>query len=260
MKDEMTETPQEASAKELRDLAEAALFTAQRDVALADMEVRKHEARKAAAHALSAELGAESMRVQTEATLRTEKLALASNHYHHVYDFVESVTADSVETCLAQLAIWDRLDPTCDMHIVMDSPGGSVIDGLHLFDAILAYSKRPWDTDDRLPRGTHRTKMTVRGYAASMGGILLQAADERVCGRHSVLMVHQVSSYAAGKIGTLKDEIKFLDKISDDVTNIFVNRSGGKITKEKFEKLWDRQDWWLTSQEALDYGLVDKLG
>lgn len=256
----MTDTPQEASAKELRDLAEAALFTAQRDVALADIEVRKHEARKAAAHALSAELGAESMRVQTEATLRTEKLALASNHYHHVYDFAEKVTADSVETCLAQLAIWDRLDPECDMHIIMDSPGGSVIDGLHLFDAILGYSKRPWDDDDRLERGTHSTKMTVRGYAASMGGILLQSADERVIGRHSVLMVHQVATYVQGKIGDLKDEVKFLDKISDDVTNMFVGRSHGKISRDRFEELWDRQDWWLTSREALDYGFVDRLG
>lgn len=217
------------------------------------------EARQKVAHALAAEYGAEQVRIQTEASLRQEKLSLASNHHYHEYLFVGSVREDEVDTCLAQMAVWDRLDANCDMHIVMDSPGGSVIDGMHLFDQISAYSKRPWDTRD-LPKGTHSTKVTVRGYAASMAGILLQAADERVIGPESYLMIHEIATYTGGKIGEIKDEVKFLDTVSDRVANIFVRRSNGKISLEDFKKSWNRQDWWLSSEQALEFGFVDRIG
>lgn len=251
--------------------AEAKRAEAEAHAAEWDAKLKQAEARQKEAHALSAIHGAESMRVQTEATLRQEKLALASNHYYHEFEFSGSVTEGSVGDCLAQLALWHRLEPGrrdeagvlvepgCDMHIIMDSPGGSVIDGMHLLDQLTAYSLREWDTSDR-PKGTHKTTITVRGYAASMAGILLQAADERVIGPESFLMVHQVSSMAAGKIDELKDEIKFLDKISDRVVELFVTRSNGKMTKTKFTTNWKRQDWWLTSSESLANGFVDRIG
>jgi ATP-dependent protease ClpP protease subunit len=154
------------------------------------------------------------------------------------------------------MAIWHRLDDAekkyRPMHIIVDSPGGSVIDGMHLFDQMVTYSERGG--------GPHKITITVRGYAASMAGILLQAADVRKIGPESYLMIHEVSSFAAGKIGELKDEIKFLDKISDRVANIFVERSKKKISLAKFKSNWNRQDWWLTSKEALDYGFVDEIG
>ena len=252
-------------------LAEARKFEAETRVAEFEQQIKEAEARQKAAHALSAEFGAESMRIQTEATLRQEKLALASNHYYHEYEFSASVYDDAVSNCLTQLALWHRLEPGerdqegnlvqqgCDMNIIMDSPGGSVIDGMHLFDQILTYSLRPWDTTDR-PKGTHKTRMTVRGYAASMAGILLQSADERVIGPESYLMIHEVASFAAGKIGEIKDEVKFLDKVSNRVANIFVSRSNGKTTREFFDKNWNRTDWWITSEEALEYGFVDRIG
>lgn len=252
-------------------LAEARKFDAEAKVFEFEQQIKEHEARQKHAHAVSAEFGAESMRIQTEATLRQEKLALASNHYYHEYEFSASVYDDAVSNCLTQLSLWHRLEPGqrdaegnlvqqgCDMNIVMDSPGGSMIDGMHLFDQVLTYSLRPWDTSDR-PRGTHRSSMTVRGYAASMAAILLQSADERICGPESYLMIHEVASFAAGKIGEIKDEVKFLDKVSSRVANIFVNRSNGGITLEEFEKNWNRQDWWLTSEEALKFGFVDRIG
>jgi ATP-dependent protease ClpP protease subunit len=263
--------PELIRAKVTLALAEAKKFEAETKVFEQDQLIKEAEARQKMAHAVSAEYGAESMRIQTEATLRQEKLALASNHYYHEYEFSASVYDDAVSNCLTQLALWHRLEPGerdvegnlvqpgCDMNIVMDSPGGSVIDGMHLFDQILTYSLRPWD-DSKRPRGTHSTRMTVRGYAASMAGILLQSADERVIGPESYLMIHEVASFAAGKIGEIKDEVKFLDKVSNRVANIFVSRSGGKITHDEFNKNWNRTDWWLTSEEALELGFVDRIG
>lgn len=249
--------------------AEAAKYEAETEKARAETQVAKaeavlktNEAQRKAAEARTAEYHAESARVSLEATLRQEKIALSSNHHHHVFEFLTGVYEEPVCAALSQMAIWHRDDPNCDMHIIMDSPGGSVIDGMHLFDQILAYSKRPWDADQLVPGrvGSHSTTMTVRGYAASMAGILLQSADKRIIGPESYLMIHEISSFTGGKIGEIKDEVKFLDKISERVVNIFVRRSNGKITKEEFEKLWERKDWWLTSEEALKYGFVDEIG
>jgi ATP-dependent protease ClpP protease subunit len=219
------------------------------------------ERRKALAEALNAEHNAELARISRDQAVRQEKIIMAGNHHHHLYEFTTGVYEEPVSACLSQLAIWDRQDANCDMYIVIDSPGGSVIDGMHLFDQLSVYSKRPWDVANRIPgtKGTHKTTMTVRGYAASMAGILLQAADERVIGPESYLMIHEISSFTGGKIGEIKDEVKFMEKISQRVVEIFVARSG-RITEEQFKKEWERKDWWLTSQEALDLGFVDRIG
>jgi ATP-dependent protease ClpP protease subunit len=211
-----------------------------------------HEARQKLAHAISAEYGATSMRIQTEATERQEKLALASNHHHHVYEFLGGVNDDTVDQCLAQLAIWDRLEPTCDMKVVIHSPGGGVLAGLHLFDEIDRYSLRGG--------GHHKTTGEVRGWAASMGGILLQAFDERVIGKNATLMIHEVSSWAQGKVGDIEDELTFLKQLSRQVAEKFVERSDGKITLEDFETKWHRREWYLNSAETIALGFADRIG
>lgn len=239
--------------------AEMLKATAEAEKLQAEAEAARAEARKSLAIAQKEEYYAESARISRDSALRTEKLNLSGNHYHHEFEFVAPVHEDSVAACLAQLAVWHREDPECDMHIIMNSPGGTVVDGLHMFDQLAGYSLREWDTSDR-PKGTHRTTVTARGYCASMAGILLQAADRRRIGPESFLMIHQVSSWADGSIGEIQDKVKFLDKVSDRIVDIFLRRAGGKIDREKFVQNWDRQDWWLTSSECLELGLVDEIG
>ena len=235
-----------------KDEAEALMFEKQAEMFAA-------QAKEAEAKAKKEEHYAENARVSRDETLRREKISLVQDHYLHEFRFNVGVNEESVEICSNQLDIWHRQDPTCSMTIKIDSPGGSVFDGLHLFDEISAYSLREWDTRD-IPKGTHHTTMIVRGMAASMGGILLQAADRRICGPESLILVHEVSTMSVGKIGELKDDVKLWDKVSDRITDIFVRRSGGKLTKAKFNRLWQRKDWWLTSSEAFELGMVDEIG
>lgn len=242
---ETERTPEEVDANVKKILAEAGKFAA--------------EQRKAEAEALNAEYNAALARISRDQAERQERIILAANHHHHVYDFTDKVGDESVDACLAQLAIWDRQDHECPMDIVMNSPGGSVIAGMHLFDQIMSYSKRPWDTSAR-PKGTHETTMTVRGYAASMAGILLQAVDNRIMGPEASLLIHEVSTFAGGKLGELKDEVKWLDRVSERVANIFVIRSGGKTTLEAFKAGWNRTDWWHDSESALERGFIDRIG
>jgi ATP-dependent protease ClpP protease subunit len=101
--------------------------------------------------------------------------------------------------------------------------------------------------------------MVCRGYAASMGGILLQAGDVRVCGPESYILIHEISSGAVGKIGDLEDEVEFVKMIQKRVNDIFVARSGGKVTATKLRNMYRRKDFWLDSTKALALGIVDEI-
>jgi ATP-dependent Clp endopeptidase proteolytic subunit ClpP len=233
----MTDLVVAPSEQELRK------YDAEAEKALAEAAYHKAQARKAEAEARKAEL-------DLVAAEEKEQARLKSDDQLRLYQFNEQVSAGSVGKCMSQLRLWDRLDPECDIEIIFNSPGGSVIDGMALLDLIVRMSKRGG--------GKHLITVGAQGYAASMAGILLQSGDVRWLGRQSYLMIHEVSAGASGKIGEIKDEVKFLDAICARVVDIFVERSG-KISKKTFINKWTRQDWWLLSDEALKLGFVDEV-
>jgi ATP-dependent protease ClpP protease subunit len=211
----------------------------------------KAEARKANAEADKATADA---KVATLKALEAEQAAAeedASDDNHYVYRFTGDVGKGTTAACIARLNLWDRLDPKCPIEIIFNSPGGGVIDGMALFDQIVAFSKRGG--------GKHKITIGCRGYAASMAGILLQAGDVRWIGANSYLMIHEISAGTGGKIGDIEDDVKFYKAICAQALNIFVDRSGGKITKAEFKRRWERQDWWLLADEAKKLGFVDEV-
>ncbi|MBO0676862.1 ATP-dependent Clp protease proteolytic subunit [Mycolicibacterium sp. S2-37] len=224
-----------------------------------DQALRQVEIRRETAKAIEAEHDATIRglnRIQKE---HEHAIASVQDYFHHEYLFDDPINAKSVYSCLTTLSAWDRIKADCPMNITFKSPGGSVIDGMHLFDQLTAYSLRGG--------GKHEVTITVRGYACSMAGILLQAADVRRIGPEAYLMIHEVSSFAQGKIGEMKDEVQFLEHMSKRVANLFVQRARevkgeDAITYEKFtgDEGWKRRDWWLDSQQALSYGFADEIG
>ena len=177
---------------------------------------------------------------------RDEKEYLASDKFHHVYIFNDSVNAASVSVCMKQLTAWSRLDSECKIEIVFNSPGGSVMDGMALFDFI-----------QTLRRSGHYITTVALGYAASMAGILLQAGDHRVCSKEAYVLIHEISTGAIGKIGELEDVVEFAKKIQTRVLNIFASRS--RKTAAYFATHWRRKDWWLNSDECMQIGIVDEV-
>jgi ATP-dependent Clp protease protease subunit len=218
-----------------------------------EAEARKAaaEARKAAAEALEAEYDAESSALATRRIKEEDERRRAGDLYHHRYTFTGQVNASSVQKCIEELTIWTRLaeEPAqCPIEIVFNSPGGEVISGMALFDFIRTLSDR----------GHHVTTTTL-GYAASMGGILLQAGDTRKMGTEAYILIHEISSAAMGKVGVLEDEVSICKKMCARVIRIFVDRSQGKLTPARMKKNWTRKDWWIDSDEALKLGLVDEI-
>jgi ATP-dependent Clp endopeptidase proteolytic subunit ClpP len=217
----------------------------------AEAEHALAQARLATAQALEAEAEAEITAHRLAKAREEERGRVQSDEHHRVYQFSTDVSSASAAACMSTLRRWHRLDPTCDIEIVFNSPGGSVIAGMGLFDQIKRLSLRGG--------GSHRVTTGICGYAASMAGILLQAGDHRWMGAESYLMIHEISAGTGGKIGEIKDDVKFYEAICARVVGIFVDRSGGKITKARFQKAWQRTDWWLLSDEALKLGFVDEV-
>lgn len=211
----------------------------------------KAEARKARAEAKAAELAAVVARIKTDDLLDKTAEEAVSDDQLRVYRFGSAVNDASSRACVARLNVWHRLDPYCPIEIIFNSPGGSVIDGMALFDQITAFSKRG--------KGTHKITIGCRGMAASMAGILLQAGDHRWIGPESYLLIHEISTGTHGKIGEIQDEVKLIEKMCERVVDIFVKRSKGKCRRKQFVNAWRRTDWWLDSASALALGFVDEI-
>lgn len=242
--DERVERPltqQEIDAAVRKDNAEAAK---------AEAEAKKlmNEAEEAEAKVRVARNMAEKSDIEMKVTLEKEARRLNGDVPQHVYRFLSAVDAASAQQCVSELTYWDREDPTCPITLVFMSPGGAVIPGMALFDFLRSLSDKG-----------HEITTVCSGYAASMAGILLQAGDIRVCGPESYILIHELAAATMGKIGDMADDVAFYKKICERVLNIFVNRSGGKLSKRVMKKNWTRKDWWLDSDEALRLGIVDEV-
>lgn len=218
-----------------------------------DQDIKKAEARRTLAQAVEAERNAELAEYVMRERQRLDELAGLQDYYAYDYTINGVFNERSVNCALDVINTWHRRDPNSPWNITINSPGGDGDYGFHLFDQLGAYSKRR--------NGTHHITMTVRGMAASMGGILLQAADERVMGANAFILIHQVSSWAQGSLGDLKDQIKRLDMLTDNVIDLFMERANTKnITRKQFISSWNRTDWWITATKAVEYGFADRLG
>lgn len=230
--------------------ADRALKYAQREKVEAETRKLKLEMLNLEAQTREALAGAEIAEIRMRAEMRDEEFELAQDMRHYEYTFAAGVDDQQVERCIRQLKFWERSTPEPGkVTLTICSPGGSVVAGMRLFDHITAMRGRGW-----------YFTTVVRGYAASMGGILLQAGDERVIGPESYILIHEVSTIALGKIGEIEDEVEWMKMIQERVLDIFASRSGGKVTKAALRRKWSRKDWWLDSDEALRLGIVDRVG
>jgi ATP-dependent Clp endopeptidase proteolytic subunit ClpP len=249
-----------------------ALDAAEIDRKLAEADKFRADAAKAYAEAASQAMlkrGLESDArrselLQSEAETTMARL-MAQDRYHHVYRLNEKIDDRSVNTAIGEFSLWHRINPTCDMELIINSPGGSVIAGMEFFDFL-----------QEMKRAGHHLTTATRGYAASMGGILLQAGHERVAGRESYVLIHEAATMAMGKLSEIEDEAAFLKKVQTRILDIFEVRSREAyaagtsdeiLTAEdiahgngdKGVKGWLRRDWWLASDEALRLGVVDSV-
>jgi len=144
----------------------------------------------------------------------------------------------------AQLLFLESTDPSKDIQIYLNTPGGSVYAGLGIYDTMQYISSD--------------VATICTGMAASMGAVLLTAGEKgkRTALPHSRVMIHQPMGGAEGQASDIEITTREILKLRDELYNIVAKHSGNLF--EKIQKDSDR-DYWMTAQEAKDYGMIDEV-
>lgn len=143
-----------------------------------------------------------------------------------------------------QLLFLESVDSSKDIQIYLNSPGGSVYAGLGIYDTM------------QLIKPDVATICT--GMAASMGAVLLTAGTKgkRSALKHSRVMIHQPLGGAQGQASDIAITAREIAKLKEELYKIISEHSG-----QPYDKVWEDsdRDFWMTSQEAVDYGMVDEV-
>ncbi len=154
------------------------------------------------------------------------------------------INDDVANIIQAQLLFLETNDYEKDIHMYINSPGGSVSAGLGIYDTM------------QLVAPDVATICT--GLAASMGAVLLTAGakGKRHALPHSRVMIHQPLGSCEGQASDIEITAREIGKLKQELYEILANHSGADI--EKIARDADR-DHWLTAKEALEYGLIDEV-
>jgi ATP-dependent Clp endopeptidase proteolytic subunit ClpP len=177
---------------------------------------------------------------------RFELVRAAESRDANIYTFSEMVSQKTVNEAMEKLGEFTRLaDPDKPLEVVLNSPGGAVLDGLALYDYL------------RLLAEDRQVTVTALGTAASMGSVILQAGNTRRMGRNAWMLIHEVSKGAIGNVSELKAEAEFAESLWHTLSDILAERS--TFTARQIRNKAKNKDWWLSSKEALQYGFVDEI-
>ena len=154
---------------------------------------------------------------------------------------ISDYTANTIQ---AQLLYLDSVDSTKEISIYLNSPGGSVTAGLGIYDTMQFVSS---------PVATICT-----GMAASMAAVLLVAGQEgkRSALPHSRVMIHQPLGGVQGQASDIEITAREIQKMKKELYTIISDHS-----HTPFDKVWadSDRDYWMTAQEAKEYGMIDQV-
>lgn len=159
--------------------------------------------------------------------------------------FLGSGIDDSVSsTIIAQLLFLNSEDPTKDIYLYINSPGGSVSAGMAIYDTI-QYIKPDVST-------------ICVGMAASMGQVLLCAGakGKRFALKHSRVMMHQPLGGTQGQASDIEIYTNEMIKIRETLYSVISKHTGQTV--EKIRKDADRDNW-MSSEDAKSYGIIDSI-
>ena len=156
----------------------------------------------------------------------------------------EQVHDDMANIVIAQMLFLESEDPGKDVSVYVNSPGGSVTAGLAIYDT-MQYIKPDVAT-------------ICMGQATSMGALLLAAGakGKRYALPHSRVMIHQPLGGVQGQATDIDIQAKEILKIKDLVHRILAEHTGQPLKKIREDT---ERDYFMDSQEALEYGLIDKI-
>lgn len=164
------------------------------------------------------------------------------NRTIYLFDEINSITAKEI---ICQLRYLDVVGKGKDITLIINSPGGgSVKDGFAILDCMNSLKSD--------------IKIVATGVAASMGAFLLAcgAKGKRYATPNTEIMIHQPLGETRGQAIEIELVAKHISRTKERLYTILANKTGK--TKDVIEKDLDR-DYWMTAQEALEYGLIDDI-
>ncbi|MET3349636.1 UNVERIFIED_ORG: ATP-dependent protease ClpP protease subunit [Arthrobacter sp. UYEF1] len=156
----------------------------------------------------------------------------------YIYDVIDSFWGVNAADFVRELQALD----VDTINLRVNSPGGSVYDGVAIMNA--------------LRRHPANIIATVDGLAASAASFIIQAADEVVMGKNTELMIHDASAICWGNAKDMADTAQILDRISGTIAGIYAERAGGTADEWREAML---AETWYTAEEAVTAGLADRV-
>jgi ATP-dependent Clp protease protease subunit len=154
---------------------------------------------------------------------------------------IDDVVANLI---IAQLLFLESEDPTKDIYIYVNSPGGLITSGLAIYDT-MQYVKPPIAT-------------ICIGQAASMGAVLLAggAAGKRYALPHARVLIHQPLGGAQGQATDIDIQAREILRMREEINTIFTKHTGQDMEKIKRDT---ERDYFMTAEQALGYGIIDQI-
>ena len=159
--------------------------------------------------------------------------------------FLGTAIDDNVANIIiAQLLFLESEDPTQDIYIYLNSPGGYITSGLAIYDT-MQYIKAPIVT------------MCI-GQAASMGAVLLAGGTQgkRYALPHSRILIHQPLGGAQGQATDIDIQAREILRMREEINKMFTKHTGQPIEKIAADT---ERDFYMTAEQALNYGIIDKI-
>ena len=136
-----------------------------------------------------------------------------------------------------------ELSNSSSVNIYINSPGGEVFAGMAIANMI--------------KRINVPTYGYVEGIAASIASVILLSCDKVVVPKNAYIMIHNASGVCVGTSKDMLETVKLLDKLTNDIANIYAEKSGMKL--EDVKTLMDDETW-FNGEDAVSFGLADELG
>ncbi len=156
----------------------------------------------------------------------------------------EVVNATTASLVVAQLLYLEAQDPDKDIQFYINSPGGSISDGMAIYDT-MQYIKCDVST-------------ICIGMAASMGAFLLASGTKgkRIALPNAEVMIHQPSAGTQGKVTDMEIDVHHVLRVKERMNRLLAEHTGKPIEVIQADT---ERDHWLTAEEAKEYGLIDQV-
>lgn len=164
---------------------------------------------------------------------------------NRIIRLTKAVDTETSEKIVEQLLKLDAVKSKKDIIFYINSPGGSVSDGMAIYDAMQIVK--------------NDVKTICLGRCSSMAAILLSGGTKgkRYITPNSEVMIHEVSTYNYGKIGDAKISFEHSNALNERIIKILATNTGKDI--DQIRQDIQQKDKWFNAEEALEYGLIDKI-